>query len=79
MGWGLAGTGNSSAAAAAVAAAVVAPGRGGGSKWKSQDRVGFLGNRVKIVGKIVQIGENSENRNLRWGIPDSADRSVLKS
>ena len=75
MGWGLAGTGNSSAAVA-----VVAPGgEGGGGKWKSQDRVGFLGNRVKIVEKIIQIGEQSENRNLRWGIPDSADRSVLKS
>ena len=74
MGWGLAGTGNSSAAAAVVVVA-----GGGGAKWKSQDRVGFLGNRVKIVEKIVQIGEKSENRNLRWGIPDSADRSVLKS
>ena len=73
MGWGLAGTGNSSAAAAVV----VAGGEGGNGK--SRNRVGFLGNRVKIVEKIVQIGEKSENRNLRWGIPDSADRSVLKS
>ena len=44
MGWGLAGTGNASAAA------VVAPG-GGGGKWKSQNRVGFLENRVKSRGK----------------------------
>ena len=76
MGWGLAGTGNSSAAAAAV---VVVAGGGGGAKWKSRNRVGFLRHRVKIVEKIVQIGEKSENRNLRWGILDSADRSVLKS
>ena len=50
-----------------------------GGDGKSQNRVGFLGNRVKIVEKNVQIGDKSENRNLRWGIPDSADRSVLKS
>ena len=73
MGWGLAGTGNSSAAAV-VTAAVVAGGelkitKSGLFSWKS----------VKIVEKNVQIGEKSENRNLRWGIPDSADRSVLKS
>ena len=55
------------------------PGEAGGQNGKSQNRVGFLGNRVKIVEKIDQIGEKSENRNLRWGIPDSADRSVLKS
>ena len=69
MGWGLAGTGNSSAAAVVVA----------GQNGKSQSRVDFLGNRVNIVEKIDQIGENSEHQNLRWGIPDSADRSVLKS
>ena len=55
MGWGLAGTGNSSAV---VAAAVVAPGGGwGGSKWKSQNRVGFLENRVKSKEKKRKIGE----------------------
>ena len=53
--------------------------RRGGQNWKSQNRVDFLGNRVKIVEIVAQIGEKSENRNLRWGIPDSADRSVLKS
>ena len=58
MGWGLAGTGNSSAAAV-VAAAVVAPG-GGGSKWKSQNRVGFLENRVKSKEKAPKSAKNEK-------------------
>ena len=61
MGWGLAGTGNSSAAVAAAVAAVVAPGGGGGSKWKSQNRVGFLGNRVKSKGKAHESAKNEKN------------------
>ena len=61
MGWGLAGTGNSSAVAAVAAAvAVVAPGRGG-SKWKSQNRVGFLENRVKIKEKAHESAKNEKN------------------
>ena len=55
MGWGLAGTGNSSA----VVAAVVVP--GGGSKCKSQNRVGFLENRVKIKGKAHESAQNEKN------------------
>ena len=59
MGWGLAGTGNSSAvvAAAAATAAVVAPGGGGESKWKSQNQVGFLENRVKSREQKNKIDE----------------------
>ena len=59
MGWGLAGTGNSSAVV--VAAAVVAPGAGGGSKWKSQNRVGFLENRVKSTEKAHESAKNEKN------------------
>ena len=58
MGWGLAGTGNSSAAVA-VAVVVVAP--GGGSKWKSQNRVGFLENRVKSKEKAHESATNEKN------------------
>ena len=47
MGWGLAGTGNSSAAVVAAAVVVAPDGGGGGSKWKSQNRVGVLENQVK--------------------------------
>ena len=61
MGWGLAASGNSSAAVAAAAVAVVAPGRGGGSKWKSQNRVGFLENRVKSKGKAHESAKNEKN------------------
>ena len=42
MGWGLAGTGNSSAVAAAIVVAA-AP----GWEWKSQNRVGVLESRLK--------------------------------
>ena len=59
MGWGLAGTGNSSAVV--VAAAVVAPGGGGGSKWKSQNRIGFLKNRVKSKGRALKSAKNEKN------------------
>ena len=59
MGWGLAGSGNSSAAVVAVA--VVAPGRGGGVKWKSQNRVGFLENRVKSKEKAHESAKNEKN------------------
>ena len=64
MGWGLAGTGNSSTAAAV---AVVASGGGGGgvgwwwSKWKSQNRVGFLKNRVEIKEKAHESAKNEKN------------------
>ena len=50
-----------------------------GGDGKSQNWVGFLGDCVKFVEKNDQIGEQSENHNLRWGPPDSADGSVLKS
>ena len=62
MGWGLAGTGNSSAfvgAAAAVVLVVVAPG-GRGSKWESQNRVGFLENRMKNNGTAVKSAKNEK-------------------
>ena len=36
-------------------------GGGGGAKWKSQDRVGFLGNRVKIKGKAHESAKNEKN------------------
>ena len=55
------------------------PWRGGGGKGKSQNRVAFLGNRVKKQGKSTQIDKKLENRNLRWGPLDSAVASVLKS
>ena len=59
MGWGLAGLGNSSAVVAA--AAVVAPGGGDeGSKWKSQNRVGFLENRMKSNGKAQKSTKNEK-------------------
>ena len=67
MGWGLAGTGNSSAA---VVVAVVAP--GGGSKWKSQNRAGFLENRMKSNGKTLTSAKNEK-------IGISAVASLLKS
>ena len=57
MGWGLAGTGNSSAVVV-----VVAPGGGGGggSKWKSQNRVGFLENRVKSKRKAHESAKSEK-------------------
>ena len=65
MGWGLAGTGNSSAAAVAAAVAVVAPGGGGVvvvvSKWKSQNRVGFHKNRVEFKEKAHESAKNEKN------------------
>ena len=61
MGWGLARMGNSSAAAVAAAAAVAPGGEGGGSKWKSQNRVGFLGNRVKSKEKAHESAKNEKN------------------
>ena len=37
------------------------PWRGGGSKWKSQNRVGFLENRVKSKGKAHESAKNEKN------------------
>ena len=63
MGWGLAGTGNSSAAVVVVAPSkcTLFGGGGGGSKWKSQNRVGFLENRVKSKGKAHESAKNEKN------------------
>ena len=60
MGWGLAGTGNSSAVTAVAAVVAVAPWRGGGAKWKSQNRVGFLENRVKSKEKAPKSAKNEK-------------------
>ena len=55
MGWGLAGTGNSSAAAV-----VVVPGGGGGTKWKSQNPIGFLENRMKSDVETLKSANNEK-------------------
>ena len=55
MGWGLAGTGNSSAVVAA--AAVVAPGGGGGVKMEITKSGWFSLKSGEKQGKSVQIGE----------------------
>ena len=75
MGWGLAGTGNSSAVAVAAAVAAAAPG------GKIAKTLGLFKESERKDGKTriyCEIGK-SGFRKLRWGPLDSAERCVLKS
>ena len=62
MGWGLAGTGNSSAAVAAVVAVVAPGGGGGGTKWKRKNGVGLFENGVKTKEKHDEWGKNGKKK-----------------